>query len=381
MTNSEIKEIRKRIEPTLGNFKCIYGCYVNAASEIVSTMRIPVADMHQGEKEQYAALIKKAISGTKGRNLLDLSFSSAQVEKSDEHRLLMALRESHLEDEAMRTALYEQIVNSLATDGKGYVILLSADTYDVESRGGDDDGWSEESETQFEYFICSICQVKEPKAALRYLAEPKAFRGTSTGSILASPFLGFMFPAFDDRQANIYDVLYYTKSTKDMHEELIEDLFRMDRYPLTAEMQKTTFNETLAQTLTDDCSMEVITSLQSRIASKLEGSEGENAVNVPEVTLDEVCGILKDKGVPAKKADEFRELAETRLGDTSVKAANLLQKNDYQITSSESKITVAPEQAVRIRTKVIDGVTYFLVPVGSDVKVNGVDISVGYGKE
>ena len=166
-----------------------------------------------------------------------------------------------------------------------------------------------------------------------------------------------------------------------MHEELIEDLFRMDRYPLTAEMQKTAFNETLAQTLTDDCSMEVITSLQSRIASKLEGSEGENAVNVPEVTLDEVCGILKDKGVPAKKADEFRELAETRLGDTSVKAANLLQKNDYQITSSESKITVAPEQAVRIRTKVIDGVTYFLVPVGSDVKVNGVDISVGYGKE
>lgn len=376
MTISDVKEIRKRIEPTLGNFKTVYGCYVNAAGEIVSTMAVPVLDMDQEEREQYASLLKKAVSGTIGKNLFDIPFSTEQVADSDEHRLLMGLRASHLEDEGLREALYQRVVDSLDMSGKSYVVLLASDTYDVRSREGGDDDWSEESENQFEYFVCSICQVKEPKAALRYLSEPKAFRGVSTGSLLAAPILGFMFPVFDERASNIYGVLYYSKSAKDIHEELIDGVFNIENAPLSSEMQKIVFGETLAQALAEECSMEVVTGVQAKIAAKIGDNEGDNAVVTPEISLDEVGSVLEAKGVSEAKIAEFKDTAKARMGSDSLSAINLLQKEDYKITSSESKISVDPEQALRIRTRKIDGVTYFLVPVGSDVKVNGIDISV-----
>ena len=57
MRPEEIRRIRKRIDTTLNNFRSIYGCYVNAAGEIVTTMEIPVLDMESEEREMYAAVL------------------------------------------------------------------------------------------------------------------------------------------------------------------------------------------------------------------------------------------------------------------------------------------------------------------------------------
>lgn len=40
--------------------------------------------MEQEEAELYLKLLKKSISGTLGKNLLDIEFSTKQVEDSDE---------------------------------------------------------------------------------------------------------------------------------------------------------------------------------------------------------------------------------------------------------------------------------------------------------
>ena len=38
MRPEDIRKIRKRIDSTLSNFRSIYGCYVNSAGEIVTTI-------------------------------------------------------------------------------------------------------------------------------------------------------------------------------------------------------------------------------------------------------------------------------------------------------------------------------------------------------
>ena len=50
--------------------------------------------MSQEEQEMYLGLLKKALSGTLGRNLIDIEFSTAQVSNSDEHRLLQTIRQT-----------------------------------------------------------------------------------------------------------------------------------------------------------------------------------------------------------------------------------------------------------------------------------------------
>ena len=113
MNLKEVKEIRRRFSLNKDSISHIYGCYVNAAKEIVTTIDMPVGLMEQEEGEMYLKILKKAISGNLGRNLLELPFSTAQVENSDEHRLLQALRQSQLRDAGLRDALYQRIIESL----------------------------------------------------------------------------------------------------------------------------------------------------------------------------------------------------------------------------------------------------------------------------
>ena len=237
MNQKELNEIRRRFKPDRDSITRIYGCYVNAAGEIVSYIDMSVGLMPEEEAEMYIKLLKKSISGTLGRNLLDIEFSTSQVSGSEEHGLLMKLRDSELKDEAARESFYTKIIESADMGDKSYVILLASDTYDVPFRGGDGEVWAEGSDEVFRYFICGVYPVKDASMALRYFADEKEFRSTSTGHVVAAPEIGFMFPAFDDRTANIYNALYYTKDVNDIHSEFIDAVFNVEKKPMSAGAQ------------------------------------------------------------------------------------------------------------------------------------------------
>ena len=87
------------------------------------------------EAEKYLSLLKKSLSGALGKNLIDVVFSTAQVADSDEHRRLMALRDSKLKDSEVRQEFYQAVIDSLDMGDSNYLILLAHDAYDVPHRG------------------------------------------------------------------------------------------------------------------------------------------------------------------------------------------------------------------------------------------------------
>lgn len=382
MTPEDIRRIRKRIDLSLENFSSIYGCYINGAGAAVAMMELPVLGMHAEEKEMYAAALKKVLSGTQGRNLIDIEFTSEQVASGDEHKLLMALRDSGLRDRGMRELLYQRIAENLVTEGDGYVILLASDTYDLRSKDVRGEEWSEESTEQFAYFICAICPVKSSRAALQYDADEQEFRGISTGTLMAAPALGFMFPVLDDGGADIYRASYYSKSSADNHGELIEALFASEHIPMAADVQKETFNTSLASALGNQCSLDLITGLQTRMSAIAEESKEDDSVIIPTIAIEDVEDILADRGVTAEGIREFRSTIEERFdGASDFNIGNLLQKRSFEVRTPETKIVTAPDNALRLKTRTIDGVTYILVPIGESVTVNGVEIAVEFEEE
>jgi hypothetical protein len=191
--------------------------------------------------------------------------------------------------------------------------------------------------------------------------------------------LGFVFPVLDEGASDIYRTQYYSKSASINHGELISGLFMTERPPMAAEMQKETFNTVLAESLGDECSLEIITSLQAKMAAKAEDNEADGSKEIPRISIEDVEEILTDKGVSADKIKEFGESAGERFdgaGDLNIN--NLIQKKAFEIKTPESKIVTEPANAVRLKTRTIDGVTYLLVPVGESVTVNGVDIAVQF---
>ena len=120
----------------------------------------------------------------------------------------MKLRDSALDSEEAVTELYKRIINSVKLESS-YLILLAYDKYDVFSYTKDGRK-ADESSTVFSYVLCSICPIKLTKPALSYYAHDNAFKNIAANSVIAAPELGFMFPAFDNRTANIYNCLLYT---------------------------------------------------------------------------------------------------------------------------------------------------------------------------
>ena len=110
MTNKEIGELRRRMKPDRTNLTAVYGCYVASSGEVLSTFREPFGLMAEEDKEKYLAIFRRALSGTPDKNLIDLSFTTKQVADSNEHRLLMRLRETALDDAEARQKLFQTII-------------------------------------------------------------------------------------------------------------------------------------------------------------------------------------------------------------------------------------------------------------------------------
>ena len=377
MKPEDIRKIRKRIDSSLNNFRSIYGCYVNAAGEIVTTMEIPVLDMETEEREMYAAILKKVLSGRPERNQIAVEFPADKVGNSDEHTLLMALKTTQLRDDGMRDLLYQRIIENLDMDDESYVIILAADTYDLKTRDVKGEEWSEESNEQFEYFLCAICPVKMSKAALQYQPGQQEFRGISTGTVLAPPAVGFMFPALDEGSSDIYQAQYYSRSTSVNHGELITALFLVENPPMAADVQKDTFNLTLAESLGKECSLDVVTSLQAKLSARAEAVHEEDPSAIAEVYIEDIEGMLSAKGVSDTGIKEFCESVGERFdGAAAFNIGNIIQKKNFEVKTPETRIITDPDTALRIKTRNIDGVTYILVPAGESVTVNGVEVTV-----
>ena len=373
MNKKEISEIRRRFNPDYENIGHIYGCYVNAAKEIVSYMDMSCALMDKSEREMYLKLMKKSLSGTLGRNLLNIEVSSEE----EGHRMLQALRKTSLRDENVRNIFFDAVIEHLDMGDSSYVILLASDSYDVPFKGGDEEFLEDSSDEVFDYFVCAICPVKDAKAALSYQADEQSFRGGCLGHILAPPEAGFMFPAFDDRCANIHNLLYYSRNTASLQDTFIKELFNARKVPMSAGAQKNIFSAILSDALTDSCSIDVVASVHEQLREKIQIHKESKEPYAPEIYLDDMDEILKANGIPEEKINDFSQSIEKHFGDNpALNPENLIESRKYELTTPEVKIKVNPEVAGRITTRIIDGCSYILIPAGEGVEVNGIDITI-----
>ena len=377
MNQKELREIRKRFKLDKDSISHVYGCYVNAAKDIVARMDMSMGLMEQEEAELYLKQLKKAISGTLGKNLLDIEFSTKQVEDSDEHRLLQALRLSHLRDEDMRELFYQRVIESLDFGDESYVIMLASDSYDIPFKGNDDEIWEEGSNEVFDYMICCICPVKDAKASLRYFAEERNFRGASSGHVLGTPDLGFMFPTFDDRSTNIYNALYYSRGLADIHEEFIAGVFNTEKVPMSAGAQQHAFSDVLCESLGNDCSLDVVKAVHGQIRERLLIHKESKDPEPLALSEGEMGDILRNSGLSDARIDAFQSCCRESFGqDALLTPGNLIDSRHFEIATPEVKISVDPKFSYLVQTKIIDGRKYILIAADSGVEVNGVGINI-----
>ena len=375
MNEKEIGEIRRRTRRDRSNMTAIYGCYVNGAGEIVSSFQQSVGMMPENEAEKYFGVLKRTLSGSIGKNLIDISFRTAQVADSPEHRFLMELRKEKLQNDERRMELYKKIIETVSFD-EGFVILVGCDSYDVPFKSKDDEVQQDASGEVYTYLMCAVCPVKQTKPALRYMAESKEFHDSGAANQICAPELGFMFPAFDNRSTNIYNALFYTHSAKQTNQELIDALFNV-KAPKPAAEQKKSFEALLSASVGEQCTMDVVQTVHEQLRQCIEMHKESKVADPLLISKEQVSASLKTCGVSEQSLSKFNVDFDEAFGfDAQLHPKNIIDNKRFEVKTPDVSIRVDPERSDLIETRIIDGVKYILICADSDVEVNGVSIHI-----
>ena len=375
MIDKEISEIRRHLRRDRSNMTAIYGCYVNDNKEIISEFRQSTGIMPENESDKYFALLRRTLSGTIGRNLIDITFKTSQVASSPEHKLLMDLRESKLADEELRNSLYQKIMDSVVIEGN-YLILLGFDTYDVPFKSKDDSFQKDQSDETYTYILCTICPVKQTKANLHYVPEEKLFHDGAMNQMVSAPALGFLFPAFDNRSTNIYNALYYTHDVKNSQDALIEAIFNTP-VPKPAAEQKKSFEALLTTSLGDECSLDVVQTVHDQLCQRIELHKESKVPEPLMVSKEEVKEVLTACGVSEEHVSKFSvDYDETFGFEADLHPKNIIDNKHFEIKTPDVIIKVDPARSDLIETRIIGGVKYIMICADEDVEVNGVSIHI-----
>lgn len=375
MNEKEISEIRRRFRPDKSNIANVRGCYVNKEKEIIAEFNQSIHVMQEEEAEKFLSILKRTLSGTIHKNLIDIEFTNQQVVDSEEHKLLMKLRETALKDDECLHEFFEKVIQDLVMD-ENYLILLAHDTYDVPYRSKDGYKQEDASSDVFTYVLCSICPVKMTKPALSYHASENEFGSAAVDWIVSPPEIGFMFPAFDDRCTNIYNALYYTRSTTENHQEFVSSVFNLEA-PMPAEEQKETFQNVLCTTLEEECNFEVVQAVHEQLQGMIEEHKESKEEEPLTISKKGMERILESHQVSESHIEAFSQYFDEQFGpDTRISPKNLIDTKQLEIIMPDVKIKINADREDLVETRIIDGIKYVLIRAEEGVELNGIPVRI-----
>lgn len=408
MNKKEVAEIKRRLKKENCTIQHMCGCYVDAEKNKLVTFSQKFLNLEEDEFYKYLEIAGKALSGTLGNNLLELEFPIDEEAVGGRQQILMALRASKLEDDALLDTYYDLIIDSYDYVGN-YLITLYYDVYDVPLKGTDELAMDESDEV-YEYLLCCICPVALSKPGLGYLEGEHRIGARIRDWVVGPTDTAFLFPAFNGRATDIHSTLVYTKNAKEPHEEFWANGLGCGT-KRTATQKRDAFENMVVQTLgpddeeTKDTVLEVQQNLNDFILVEKEKVDKDEPILLDGEMITE---ILTDAGISEPKAEKIKASYESFFEDTLPDAQELLdakaiKNNEVRVekkqlqekvvdltkkledagvitsdgTDIDVVVKVTPEKVEEIHTAFVDGKRCLVIPMEEDeeAKINGETMS------
>lgn len=428
MNKKEVLELKKRFKKDQATFTRLVGCYVDCNREKICKFGGKFLTLEEEEYYKYLEIANKVLSGTLGNNLLNLSFPIEEEQVGGRQQILMALRDTDLEDDTLLDTYYDLVIDTYDEPGN-YLILLYLDSYDVMTRTNDNIN-VDESEEVYKYLMCAICPVSLSKPGLGYLESEKRIGPRIRDWVVGVPATGFLFPAFNDRSTDIHSTLFYTRNTKEPHSEFMTNGLGCG-VERTATEQKMAFHSIVRNVLgaEDDSTDDVMLDIQQNLSdmadeyaechdteedpfildkdvmSKVlnESNVSEEKINRIEKSIDEAFGeklpvaenVIDSKALVANELRVEKLALEDQVGELTLqlneknteleeKTTKLLEKQEEidnyvaETMTYDVVLRVKPEKAAQIKSQIINGEKCLVIPMkeNENATINGVNTSV-----
>ena len=377
MIKKEINEIKGLSKLEECSIARICGCYVDGEKNKITKINQRFLNLPEEEQHKYFEIFKKTLSGTTGKNLINMQFTTDSYMDEGARTFLYKLRDSGLEDDKLLEQFYDKVISSYSYIGN-YIILLIHQVYDIPGKTKDNIEMEDASDEVYDYILCSICHVSLSKPGLSYNENDNMFHNQEQSHMVDLPDIGFLFPAFNNRQEDGDKVLYYSKDANMFEYQFLSSVLDCE-VPLTAGNQKEIFQTLVTETLGEDCDYEIIKNIHDNLNEMIQEKKSE-----PEpVILDktEVKELLEKSGVEEEKLNDFEEHFEMQAGENATfMAENIAETRKFEVKTPDVVVKINPDRTDLVDTMIIEGKKCLVIQIDEHLEVNGITVNPETGE-
>ena len=378
MIKKEINEIKSQYTLEDCGILRLCGCYVDGERNKITQFNENFLNLPEEEKHKYFDIFKKTLSGTPGKNLVDMKFNVDAYADEGARTFLMNLRDSGLKDDRLLNEFYDRIINNYSYVGN-YLILLINQVYDIPAVTTDNIEMDDASDEVYSYILCSICHVNLSKPGLGYDEEDNNFHDKKQNHMVDVPDVGFLFPAFNKRSADEDMTLFYTKDVSEFEDGLIDCLLDC-AVPLPAKQQKETFTSLVNEALGEEADLEIVKNIHENLEQIIEEKKQESPAPVM-LDKTEMKDLLEKSGVKEEKLENFEEHFEMAAGEHGkLVASNVSSGKKFEVKTPDVVIKINSDKTDIVSTQVIDGRQCLVIQIDERLEVNGISVNPDTGE-
>ena len=378
MTRKEINEIKSQYTLEDCGILRLCGCYVDGERNKITQFNENFLNLPEEEKHKYFDIFKKTLSGTPGKNLVDMKFNVDAYADEGARTFLMNLRDSGLKDDRLLDEFYDRIINNYSYVGN-YLILLINQVYDIPAVTTDNIEMDDASDEVYSYILCSICHVNLSKPGLGYDEEDNNFHDKKQNHMVDVPDVGFLFPAFNKRSADEDMTLFYTKDVSEFEDGLIDCLLDC-AVPLPAKQQKETFTSLVNEALGEEADLEIVKNIHENLEQIIEEKKQESPAPVM-LDKTEMKDLLEKSGVKEERLENFEEHFEMAAGEHGkLVASNVSSGKKFEVKTPDVVIKINSDKTDIVSTQVIDGRQCLVIQIDERLEVNGISVNPDTGE-
>lgn len=378
MTRKELSEIKSQYTLENCGILRLCGCYVDGERNKITQFNENFLNLPEEEKHKYFDIFKKTLSGTPGKNLIDMKFNVDAYADEGARTFLMNLRDSGLKDDRLLDEFYDRIINNYSYVGN-YLILLINQVYDIPMVTTDNIEMEDASDEVYSYILCSICHVNLSKPGLGYDEEDNNFHDKKQNHMVDVPDVGFLFPAFNKRSADEDMTVFYTKDVSEFEDGLIDCLLDCVA-PLPAKQQKETFTSLVSEAVGEEADLQVVKNIHANLEQIIEEKKQESPAPVM-LDKNEMKNLLEKSGVKEEKLENFEEHFEMAAGEHGkLVASNVSSGKKFEVKTPDVVIKINSDKTDIVSTQVIDGRQCLVIQIDERLVVNGISVNPDTGE-
>ena len=378
MTRKELNEIKSQYTLENCGILRLCGCYVDGERNKITQFNDNFLNLPEEEKHKYFDIFKKTLSGTPGKNLIDMKFNVDAYADEGARTFLMNLRDSGLKDDRLLDEFYDRIINNYSYVGN-YLILLINQVYDIPAVTTDNIEMDDASDEVYNYILCSICHVNLSKPGLGYDEEDNNFHDKKQNHMVDVPDVGFLFPAFNKRSADEDMTMFYTKDVSEFEDGLIDCLLDCVA-PLPAKQQKETFTSLVSEAVGEEADLQVVKNIHANLEQIIEEKKQESPAPVM-LDKNEMKNLLEKSGVKEERLENFEEHFEMAAGEHGkLVASNVSSGKKFEVKTPDVVIKINSDKTDIVSTQVIDGRQCLVIQIDERLVVNGISVNPDTGE-